>query len=327
MAAPKTDAPLTARILEIQRMSTEDGPGLRTTVFFKGCSLRCRWCHNPESISPHPQVYWIDTRCIGCGTCVEQCPELALNLTPEGVHIGRRLCTGCGECTRACPSTAMELLGRQWALEDLLAEVLKDRAYFLSSGGGITVSGGEPGFQARFVAPFLERLQQVGVHTALDTCGLYHRKVLDRLLAHTALVLYDLKHIDPDKHQALTGHSNQTILDNAVRAAQLLYSSAENRRMWIRTPVIPEATDTVENIQGIGRFIADRLNGAVGRWELCAFNNLCKDKYRRLDLAWPYDACALPDRAHMDRLTEVARTSGVDPAIVQWSGATKTEEN
>jgi pyruvate formate lyase activating enzyme len=325
MVEQKTASAPTARILEIQRMSTEDGPGLRTTVFFKGCSLKCRWCHNPESISPRPQVYWIENRCIGCRTCMDLCPEQALTLTPEGVQIDRELCDGCGQCATECPSTAMEFLGRKWSLEDLLGEVLKDRAYFATSNGGITVSGGEPGLQAKFVAPFLERLQKAGIHTALDTCGMYTGTLLDGLLAHARLVLYDLKHSDPDRHKALTGHSNQRVLENAIRAAQFISSCVEEKQMWIRTPIIPQATDTAENIGGIGRFIADNLNGVVSRWELCAFNNLCTDKYRRLDMAWPYGDCPLPDRSHMEHLAEVAQTSGVDPAIVHWSGATNME--
>ena len=174
----------TGLVLEIQRMSTEDGPGLRTTVFFKGCSLTCTWCHNPESISPHPQVHWIDSRCIACKTCLDTCPKGALSLTPEGISIDRSLCDGCGVCVEACPSTALEQLGRQWTIADLVHEVLKDRVYFEKSGGGITVSGGEPTLQTDFVADFLKRIRAQGIHTALDTCGLCNRQSLDKLLPY-----------------------------------------------------------------------------------------------------------------------------------------------
>ena len=159
-----------ATLFEIQRLSTEDGPGIRTTVFFKGCSLACAWCHNPESISAAPQLHWIASRCIGCGTCTEACPEQAVALTPDGLIIDRERCTTCGRCAAECPSTAMEIIGAVWSLDDLVREVLKDRAYF-ADAGGVTAGGGEPGLQAPFLAAFLEALKAEGIHTAVDTCG------------------------------------------------------------------------------------------------------------------------------------------------------------
>ena len=149
-------------ILEIIRMSTEDGPGIRTTVFFKGCSLSCRWCHNPESISPKPQIQWIQTSCIGCGICVETCPEKALAQTPQGIAINRALCTGCGLCTEECPTTAMELLGKKWTVHDLACELVKDRVYFEQSGGGVTLSGGEAALQHDFCLALLKELRGRG---------------------------------------------------------------------------------------------------------------------------------------------------------------------
>ena len=149
---------LKATIFEVQRLSTEDGPGIRTTVFFKGCGLQCAWCHNPESISPKPQMHWIANRCIGCKTCLKVCPENALAFTAAGNRIDRKLCTGCGLCGEECPAGALELIGKQWTLQDLTAEVLKDRSYFEKSGGGITLGGGEPILQATFCRDFLKRL-------------------------------------------------------------------------------------------------------------------------------------------------------------------------
>jgi pyruvate formate lyase activating enzyme len=314
-----------ATILEIQRMSTEDGPGIRTTVFFKGCSLRCGWCHNPESISAHPQIHWISNQCIGCKTCLEVCPERALSFSEEGNRIDRDLCTGCGVCAEECPATALELLGRQWVLNDLVAEVIKDRAYFEKSGGGITLGGGEPTIQVQFNCVFLLKLKELGIHSALDTCGLCSKDALESLLPNLDLVLFDVKEIDPYKHQEFTGSTNKKILDNLLFVRDCMKLYGRPGELWIRTPIIPDATATAENIRGIGEFIASNLNGLVNRWELCAFNNLCRDKYLRLDLDWVYKYKGLLSKLDMEKMAAIARNSGVDPAIVFWSGSTKME--
>ena len=316
-----------ALILEIQRMSTEDGPGLRTTVFFKGCSLKCTWCHNPESISLLPQIHWIGSRCIGCRTCLDTCPKTALSMSREGMLIDREVCDGCGLCVEECPSTALELLGEEWNLEKLVKEVIKDRVYFEKSSGGVTVSGGEPTIQADFVAEFLRQIRSRGIQTALDTCGLCSSKALDKLLPHTDLVMFDLKEIDPQKHLEFTGSDNRIILENLVHVAAYIDSHLFPQELWIRTPLIPGATDTIENLQGIGAWIKTHLDHKVKRWELCAFNNLCRDKYARLDLTWKFEAAELLEESHIRILESAARNSGVAPDIVHWSGSTKMPDS
>jgi len=292
----------------------------------KGCPLKCDWCHNPESISPFPQVHWTGSRCIGCKTCVDVCPNHALTAGSDGIVINRESCDGCGICAEECPSTAMELLGTKWTVEDLLVELVKDRAYFEKSGGGVTVSGGEPTMQPRFAGELLKGLNRLGVHTALDSCGLCKEEALDRILPHADLVLHDIKEIDPQRHKAFTGSSNERILANVVRVAKRVQADGGPNEMWVRTPIIPRATDTEENISGIGKFIASRLAPAVKRWELCSFNNMCRDKYTRLGKDWKYKDEPLLTEAFMERITEIARHSGVDPDIVHWSGATRIEE-
>jgi len=314
-----------ATILQIQRMSTEDGPGIRTTVFFKGCSLACTWCQNPESIIMKPQLQWVGTRCIGCRTCIALCPEGALSLDQEGMTIDRQLCSDCGVCSEKCPSTAMELLGTEWTLDDLVREVEKDRVYFEKSGGGITLSGGEPALQADFALTFLQELRRRGIHTALDTCGHLPRDVLLSLLPHVDLLLYDIKEIEPDRHREFTGSSNERILENLISAVRYIESRETPASLWIRTPVIPDATARAENIRGIGNFIAQRLGGRVERWELCSFNNLCRDKYCRLDMDWRFKDYSLLNGNFMEELAWVARNSGVDPATVCWSGPTRSQ--
>jgi pyruvate formate lyase activating enzyme len=314
-----------ATILEIVRMSTEDGPGIRTTVFFKGCPLKCAWCHNPESISMKPQLSWVGSRCIGCKTCLSVCKENALTLTEKGMQIDRTRCTGCGDCSEECPGTALELMGKQWQVDDLVAEVIKDRAYFETSNGGITISGGEPTSQAGFASQFLKMLRGKGLHTALDTCGQCSRDALDQVLPYAAMVLFDIKLIDQKAHKKFTGHDNQRILDNLLYVADYIRNHVYPVQMWIRTPIIPNATATHENIKGIGQFIAKHVGGVVSRWELCAFNNLCRDKYFRLDQPWVFEDESLLTQSFLDELTDTAKRSGVDPDIVFATGATRLE--
>lgn len=315
----------TARILHLQRLSTEDGPGIRTTVFFKGCPLACAWCHNPESIPSQPQVQWLEQRCIGCGTCLEACPRGCLSRDAAGaIVIDRNCCVGCGACAIACPANALELLGRTLTGDELVREVLKDRAYFEASGGGVTLSGGEPTLQATFAKTFLQRMRAEGVPTALDTCGLMSPATLETLLPYVDLVLYDLKEIDSEKHRAFTGQPNTTILENARLLRRLIAEHTPATRLWIRTPLIPGATATRENLLGLGAFIANTLDGAVERWELCAFNNLCRDKYRRLGLTWAFAATPLMTAEELAEMEHWARESGVAPAIVLATGAARS---
>ena len=317
----------TGLIAEIQRMSTEDGPGLRTTVFFKGCGLRCTWCHNPECVSSRPQLHWIETRCIGCKNCLEVCPEAALSLSDDGVSINRKLCSVCGLCAEECPSTALELIGLRWQPQDLMEELLKDRAYFEKSGGGVTLSGGDPVLQAPFAAVVLKALKQSGIQTAIDTCGICSNGSLDLLLPHTDLVLYDIKEIDSEKHKVFTGKSTTQVMRSLLFICEHMNSHALPSRLWIRTPIIPGASAREDNIQGIGEFISTHIAPAVERWELCAFNNLCKDKYRRLGMQWAFSDSDLMSKSEMENLASVARNSGVDPDIVHWSGSTRFEND
>jgi pyruvate formate lyase activating enzyme len=306
-------------------MSTEDGPGLRTTVFVKGCGLDCSWCHNPEGISVDPQIVWHGPRCIHSKACDAACPEGSILRAGEEIEIDRGSCTVCEACVDQCPSGALELWGTRWTLDDLVREVAKDRSYFETSGGGVTVSGGEPALRTPFVASFLERCRALGMHTALDTCGICSPSALRTLAGHADLVLYDVKEIDAERHARFTGQSNERILANLVALAEQVRNDPLPAELWIRTPLIPGATLTEENIQGIGAFIAREIGDVVARWELCAFNNLAADKYERLGLRWEFEGVELMTEADLRHFEEVARASGVDPAIVLGTGRTRVE--
>jgi pyruvate formate lyase activating enzyme len=314
---------IAGRILHLQRLSTEDGPGLRTTVFFKGCPLHCAWCHNPESISPKPQIQWFAVRCLGCNTCLETCPNGCLSRGETSLLIDRSRCQGCGKCAEACPSGALELLGKTVSVDELLAELLKDRAYYEKSGGGVTLSGGEPTLQPGFAEALLRGLKEAGISTALDTCGLCPPEALDRLLPYTDLVLFDIKLLDPAAHRRFTGVANDKILHNLERVRDYIRRQERPLTLWIRTPLIPGATTSDENLQAIGRYIAQHLDGTVTRWELCAFNNLCRDQYLRLGLTWEYAQTPLMTSEELEHCAGVARAAALRPDLVLATGATR----
>src|SRR4030042_1390668 len=239
-------------ILHLQRFSTEDGPGIRTSVFFKGCPLGCLWCHNPESISMKPQIQWLENRCLGCSTCIKTCPQECLSKTDQGIVIDRGLCNGCGDCAEVCPANAMELLGKTMNLEELLDELIKDRVFFEKSGGGVTLSGGEPLMQPHFAAELLHRIKEKGINTAIDTCGVCSTGSLDKVLSYTDVVLFDLKEMDAEKHHPFTGQPNQRIFENLLYIRDYIQNTAPEKVLWIRTPLIPAATATPGNITGLG---------------------------------------------------------------------------
>ncbi|MFX0007178.1 MAG: glycyl-radical enzyme activating protein [Promethearchaeota archaeon] len=309
-------------IFEIQKMSTEDGPGIRTTVFFKQCPLRCVWCHNPESILKEPQLEWIKHKCITCRSCIEVCDLHALLLNEEGMHIDRKICNGCGKCVEECPSTALHMFGEWWNLEDLFYEINKDKIYYTESKGGITVSGGEPTVQYDFILAFLKKCKDNGISTALDTCGYASRKIYENLLPYVDLVLLDIKEIDKKKHREFTGVANDLILDNAIWFSKAIEES--NKKMWIRTPIIPNFTGKDANIKGIGEFIVNNLRNIPERWDLLAFNNLCITKYERLNIDWPLDNYSLLSSEEMEHFLQIAKSTGVKN--VKWSGLTKKEK-
>ncbi len=306
----------TGLTFNLQQFSTEDGPGIRTTVFLKGCLLRCAWCHNPEGLSPQRDLVWHDTRCIAARACLRACPvgqDSILSLTPRGMTIDRACCTLCGKCADACPAAALEIIGKEWNAEELVAELLKDRVFYETSGGGITFSGGEPMLQSDFLCAVLPRCKDARLHIALDTCGAVAWERYARVLDWIDLGMFDLKIMDSAQHKRATGIGSDLILDNARRIAHA------RKPMWIRTPVVPGYTDDPANIAAIARFIRDELP-TVERWDLLAYTNLGKPKYHRLDLPYTLENAPLYTRGEMENAWRVA--AEIAP-VARWSGATR----
>jgi pyruvate formate lyase activating enzyme len=226
-------------------------------------------------------------------------------------------------CADTCPSASIELPGRRWSIEEIVNELIKDRAYFENSGGGVTLSGGECTMQREFTAGVLKELRSRGINTAIDSCGLFPEKVFDEIFPYADIILFDLKEADPDMHKKFTGVSNEPIIENLHKAAACVKEHLYPEKIWVRTPVIPGATARVDNIKAIGEIIAGLPSGVVERWELCAFNNLCADKYKRLGMEWEFSGTGLVEKSEMEKLFEIAKSSGVKEEIVSWSGSVR----
>lgn len=281
--------PVTGKIYDIQGFSVQDGPGIRTTVFLKGCPLRCPWCHSPESQEFYAQLSWMSVRCVGleeCGRCLGACPKGAISPGARFRHattqqelrhirIDRSLCDNCGDCTRVCHYKALYICGTDYTVEEVVKRVCKDSPFYEQSGGGVTISGGEPLSQPAFTVALLKRLKDCGIHTALDTSGFASYAILERARPCTDLFLYDLKHMDSDQHRIVTGVPNELILENAEKIAR------EGSRMQIRIPLIPDFNDSAASIRETGLFCKS-LGEAVTVVQLLPYHNLGVMKYHRI---------------------------------------------
>ncbi len=307
-------------ITDLHSLSTHDGPGLRTTVFFKGCPLRCAWCQNPETIDPRPHLEWTAPDCVHCGACMEACRDNLIEIGADKMACQERECSRCGACSAACPTGALMITGREVSPAELLKEVEKDAVFFRNSGGGVTMSGGEPLFQADFATRFAALCRAQGISIALDTCGAVPLETIETILPFIDLLLFDIKIMDSDAHRKCTSQSNQTILDNLK--AILRRPTDELPNIWIRTPLIPGATANAENIAAIANFLLDNWNDSVQLWELCAFNNLCRDRYRRMGIEWSLDDMVLMKDYELDGLLDTARAIVAGRLEVKTAGMT-----
>lgn len=251
------DSEVRGVIFDIQRFSLHDGPGIRTNVFLKGCPLDCLWCHNPESKDPKPEIAYYSDKCVLCGACAVVCPEKSQRLEGGGHTFTRQGCTRCGACVEACVTGALTIIGRSISAGEALEEVKKDEAFYRNSGGGMTVSGGEPFFQSGFALALLRLARENGLHTCVETSGAAPFAILREAAATTDLFLYDFKETVTEKHRSFTGVSNRVIVENLERLDGL------GARTILRCPVIPGCNDREEHFRGIGA-LAGRLRNLEG---------------------------------------------------------------
>lgn len=294
----------TGLIFNIQRFSVHDGPGVRSLVFMKGCPLRCVWCSNPESQNSCPEIAFSEERCIGfstCGRCQEVCDKSAIILYEGKIRIDRSLCNNCGECARVCPAQALRLLGQYVSIEDITKLVEEDGAFYSRSGGGITVSGGEPLAQAEFVGELLKECRCRGIDTAIEITGFTEGEDVYKACRYANLIFYDIKHMDSDKHKTLTGASNILILENIKMVSGRLPTTP----IIVRTPIIPNYNDSEVNIKATADFLIDIKS--VQSYELLPYHAFGESKYKQLGRELQLSGLHPPSQECMDILSKITR--------------------
>lgn len=293
-----------ALVFDIKRYCINDGPGIRMTIFLKGCPLSCRWCHNPESISPNIQKLFTAARCIGCGECVRVCPTGACRLTGQGIVTDPNLCSLCGQCAEVCPTRATEMSGRWMAVAELLREIEKETPFFDQSGGGVTFSGGEPLLYPDFLAEILDACGQRGVHRAVDTSGYVKTGLLLDIAGRTDLFLYDLKLMDPARHRLYTGVGNQKILANLTALAET------GAAIQIRIPLVKGVNDDDANIRATADFVAG-LAGEKKPVSLLPFHNIAAGKHLKLGQEFAAGGMTEPTGTDLERVAAIFADRGL----------------
>ena len=272
---------MVGNVFNIQRYSVNDGPGIRTTVFLKGCPLKCRWCHNPESISPEKEIIIREDRCIRCSECFLTCNYFAVNSVGEKYITDRGVCAHCGCCVEVCYSDAREIVGKEMSVDQVMKEVEKDIVFYNQSGGGVTFSGGEPFLQHEFLLMLLQSCKEKNIHTAVDTSGYTSEQILLQASDFTDLFLYDIKTIDDTIHKSFTGVSNKLILDNLKRLAE------RRKNVIVRVPLIPTVNDSLEAMREIGGYIASLHS--ISEIHLLPYHHVGIEKYYRLGLEYSFE--------------------------------------
>ena len=294
-------------IFNIQRYSIHDGPGIRTTVFFKGCPLKCQWCHNPESQRQEKEIMIYPNKCIGCGFCIKACKSGALTWDNGGVAFNKAICKNCGKCCEACPTGARTIVGEYKGVEDLLKEIEKDRIFYEESHGGVTFSGGEPLSQGRFLIEILKRCKESCIHTTVDTSGYGAEETIKDIVPYVDLFLYDLKSMDDSIHKKYMGVSNKLILENLKLIGEL------GGNIFIRIPLIPGVNDSREQLQSFISFIKN-LKGIL-QVNILPYHNISQEKYNRLKREYQCEDIKEPTTEELDEIKLIFESAGFKTVI------------
>ena len=307
----KALAKVTGCVFNVQRFSIQDGPGIRTTVFMKGCPLACHWCSNPESMNSFPEIAHRDTLCNGCGDCLKICPLEAIILSSSDgkfeIKIDREKCNNCGKCIEVCTPGALKFYGQTMSLDEVFDEVKRDSHFYSNSGGGVTAGGGEPLSHEDFVAELFRRCKRIGIHTTLDSCGYASVSALEKVLSETDLVMFDLKLMNSRLHRQFTGRNNEVIHRNARLVV------AKGVQMIIRIPLITGINDSDENLIETARFVSE-LNNSL-HVDILPYHRFGESKYKMLDRVYPLGDLKSPNKEHVQRAMEIFKERGLDCAI------------
>lgn len=295
---------MTGRIFDIKKFAVHDGEGIRTTVFFKGCPLKCVWCHNPEGISFKSELQYISQKCLNCGACADVC-RYGVHYFEDGVHrLNRQKCIGCGECAEVCVGEALIQCGKEMTVDEVVEKLLEDKAFYLNSGGGVTLSGGECLCQADFCAELLKKIKEYKINCNVDTCGYVDKAAIDKVVPYTDVFLYDIKHIDSEIHQKYTGVPNERIIEN------LKYIDYLGKKTEVRIPLIPGINDDADNIRKTGEMLRSIEN--LIKVSVLPYNNLAGSKYESLGRINTMPRVLPPDRESLKKTIEILKACGVN---------------